>query len=287
MPAFETPSPISVDLDLVAAEIDITGSDRTDTVVTVRPGNESEASARAAEQTTVHYRNGKLAIRTPKPRRGLFSRSRSAEDEKDSTIVVAIELPAGSDLSGEAALGYLTARGRLGEFRFSSACGNVWLEEAGSLRVDAALGDVNVGRVTGGAEITTTQGNLKVDVIGGAARIKNLSGTTALGDVAGDLRVTATNGEVSVGRVSGDVEAKNTNGDIYLGEVAGGEVDLETTRGSIGVGIPEGVAAHLDARSLLGGVYNGLQDSAAPERQTATVQLRTRTVMGEIKIHRA
>ncbi|MFI7388692.1 DUF4097 family beta strand repeat-containing protein [Streptomyces sp. NPDC049813] len=287
MPTFETPSPVSVDLDLVAAEIDITSSDRADTVVTVRPGSESEASARAAEQTTVQYRGGKLAIRTPKPRRGLFTRSRPAEDEKDSTIVVTIELPSGSDLSGEAALGYLAAQGRLGDCHFKSACGNVRLEEAASLRIEAALGDVYVGRVTGAAEITTTQGNLKVDVIGGAARIKNLSGTTALGDVTGDLRVTATNGEVSVGRVFADVEAKNTNGDIYLGQVAGGEIVLETTRGSIGVGIPEGVAAHLDARSLLGGIYNALQDSAAPTEPGATVRLRTRTVMGEIKIHRA
>ncbi|MGW2709077.1 DUF4097 family beta strand repeat-containing protein [Streptomyces sp. NPDC001356] len=287
MLTFETPSPISVSLDLVAADIDVTASDRTDTVVTVRPGNDSEASARAAEQTTVEYKNGKLVIKTPKPRRSLFSRGRSAEDEKESTIAVAIEVPAGSDLSGEAALGYLTGTGRLGECRFTSACGNVQLEQTAGLHVEAALGDVNVGRVIGTAEITAAQGNLKIDLIEGSARIKNLSGMTALGDVIGELRVTATNGEVSVGRAFGDVAAKNTNGDIYLGEVARGEIVLETTRGSIGVGVPAGVAAHLDARSLVGGVYSALEDTAAPDGSAATVRLRTRTVMGEIKIHRA
>ncbi|TRV72009.1 DUF4097 domain-containing protein [Streptomyces sp. 130] len=287
MPTFETSSPISVSLDLIAADVDVTASDRTDTVVTVRPANDSEASRRAAEQTTVAYRSGKLTIKTPKPRRSLFSRGRSAEEERDSTIAVAIEVPAGSDLSGEAALGYLTGRGRLGECRFTSACGNVQLEQTAGLRVEAALGDVNVGRVTGTAEITATQGNLKIDLIEGSARIKNLSGMTALGDVTGELRVTATNGEVSVGRAFGDVTAKNTNGDIYLGEVARGEIVLETSRGSIGVGVPAGVAARLDARSLVGGVYSALEDTDTPDEAAATVQLRTRTVMGEIRIHRA
>lgn len=287
MPAFETPGPISVTLELVAADIEITSSDRTDTVVTIRPSSDSEASAQAAEQTSVEFKNGKLLVKAPKPRRGLFSRSRSAEDEKDSAIHVAIELPAGSDLSGEAALGYLTGRGRLGNCRFTSACGSVQLEETAGLRVEAALGDVRVGRVSGNADINATHGNLKIDYIDGSARIKNLSGTTAIGDVTGDLRLTATNGEVSVGRAHGGVEAKNTNGDIYIGEVARGEIVLETTRGSVGVGVREGTTAHLDARSLIGGVHNALDDSAAPGDPAATVQLRTRTVIGEINIHRA
>lgn len=256
-------------------------------MVTIRPVSDSEASTQAAEQTSVEYKNGKLLLKMPKPRRGLFSRSRSIEAEKDSAIHIAIELPAGSDLSGEAALGYLTGRGRLGSFRFSSACGSVQLEETAGLRVETALGDVSVGRVSGAADITATQGNLKIDYIDGPARIKNLSGTTVIGDVTGELHLTATSGEVSVGRAHSDVQAKNTNGDIYVGEVMRGEIDLETTRGSIGVGVREGSAAHLEARALIGGVHNVLNDTAAPADPASTVQLRTRTVIGEINIHRA
>ncbi|MFB7211610.1 DUF4097 domain-containing protein [Streptomyces sp. NPDC056255] len=287
MPAFETPQPISAVLELVAADVDITSGDRTDTVVTIRPAGDSEASKHAAEQTVIEHKNGKLLIKTPKPRRGLFSRSRSAEDEKDSAIVVTIELPAGSDIRGEAALGYLTGHGRLGNCRFDSACGSIQLEETADLHLEAALGDVTVNRVNGTADITTTQGNLKLDFIDGPAHIKNLSGATAIGEVTGDLRVTATSGEVSIGRAHSGVTAKNTNGDIYVGEVMRGAIDLETTRGSLGVGVREGTTAHLDASSRIGGVRNTLAESGVPGDSVDTVRLRTRTVIGEINVHRA
>jgi len=287
MPTYETPEPISIVLELIAADVDVTSTDRTDTVVTIRPSSESEASTRAAEQTVVEFKNGKLLVKMPKPRRSLFSRSRSTESEKDSAVVVTLEVPAGSSLRGEAALGYLTGRGRLGNCRFDSACGSIQLEETADLHLEAVLGDVSVSHVSGTADISTAQGNLKLDSIDGPAKIKNLSGTTTIGDITGDLRVSATSGEVSVGRAHSSVTAKNTNGDIVIGEVMRGEISLETTRGSLGVGIREGVAADLDARSLIGGVRNALADSAAPTDSADTVRLRTRTVIGEIDIYRA
>ncbi|MEU2134040.1 hypothetical protein [Streptomyces sp. NPDC018352] len=123
--------------------------------------------------------------------------------------------------------------------------------------------------------------------IDGPAHIKNLSGATAIGEVTGDLRVTATSGEVSIGRAHSGVTAKNTNGDIYVGEVMRGEIDLETTRGSLGVGVREGTTAHLDASSRIGGVRNTLAESGVPGDSVDTVRLRTRTVIGEINVHRA
>ncbi|MGW2089150.1 DUF4097 family beta strand repeat-containing protein [Streptomyces sp. NPDC001880] len=287
MPAFETPEPVSVSLELIAADVNITSGDRTDTLVTISPGSDSEGATRAAEQTVVEYKNGKLLIKTPKPRRGLFSRTRSPEEEKESAIDVTIELPAGSDIRGRAALGNFTGHGRLGNCRFDSACGSIRLEETADLRVEAALGDVTIGRVTGTADITSTHGDLKIEHLDGPAHIKNLSGTTTIGDVTGDVQVTATSGEVSIGRAHNGVTVKNTNGDIYVGEVMRGEIVLETTRGSLGVGVREGVAARLDAQSLLGGVQNALAQSAAPSGSTDTVRLRTRTVVGAIDIHRA
>ena len=60
MPVFDTPEPISVTIDLGLGDIRIAASDRADTVVDVRPTDESnEPDVRAAEQTRVEYTAGR------------------------------------------------------------------------------------------------------------------------------------------------------------------------------------------------------------------------------------
>jgi hypothetical protein len=287
MPVFETPGPVSLRLELLAADVDITSGDRTDTRVVIRPAGDGEAAARAAQETVVEHRDGTVLVRAPRQRRGWFAWNRSSEGDRDAAIHVTVELPAGSDVTGEAALGHLTARGRLGAFHYTSTCGSVRVEETGRLHVEAALGDVSVGTVDGDAELALTQGHLKIGLVRGSAVVKNLSGASELGEAVGDVRITAANGDITIDLAHAGVEAKNVNGDIVVGEVVNGDITLETTRGSLGVGVREGTAAHLDARSLVGGVNNKLTPSAAPSASDNSVRLRTRTVMGEITVHRA
>ena len=67
MPTYDTPEPISVSLELGVGDIRITASDRTDTVVDVRPSDPaSEADVTAAEQTRVEFADGRLSIKAPK-----------------------------------------------------------------------------------------------------------------------------------------------------------------------------------------------------------------------------
>ncbi|XVV01643.1 hypothetical protein ACQPW3_30210 [Actinosynnema sp. CA-248983] len=92
MPIFATPEPISVALELIVGPTRITASDRTDTVVEVRPTNPNrDGDVKAADQTRVEFDNGRLLVKTPKPR-GIFN--------KGGSVDVSIELPAGSSVRG-------------------------------------------------------------------------------------------------------------------------------------------------------------------------------------------
>ena len=95
MPAFDTLEPISVAIELAVGDVRLDASDRADTVVHVRPADEShEPDVRAAEQTRVEYAAGRLLVAAPKSRgRSLFG--------KPGSIDVAIELPAGSQLHAD------------------------------------------------------------------------------------------------------------------------------------------------------------------------------------------
>lgn len=119
MPAFDTPEPISVTIELAAGDVRIDASDRTDTVVHVRPSDPSyEPDVRAAEQTRVEYAAGRLLVAAPKPRAlSLFG--------KPGSVDVPIEMPAGSRVQGDAAAAAFRGTGRLGECRVKAALGDL------------------------------------------------------------------------------------------------------------------------------------------------------------------
>ena len=97
MRTFDTPEPITVELDLGAANVDIRASERTDTVVNVEPTNAgSRSDITAAQQTRSTNRAGRLSITAPKSwRQWLPFGGRESVD-------VHVELPIGSRVLGAA-----------------------------------------------------------------------------------------------------------------------------------------------------------------------------------------
>ena len=281
MATFETPEPISVSVALVVGDLRIIASDRSDTVLVVSPSDVSkEADVKAAEQTHVDFAQGRLTIRAPKSWRQ-FSPFRGSE-----SVDVAIELPAGSRVDAEAAVGDFSCDGRLGQCRFTTSVGNIGLDETGPLHLNTSAGHVNVDRIGGRAEITAS-GRIAIREIAGPAVIKNLNGVTWVGEVKGDLRCNAANGDITVDRALGAVAAKTANGAVRIGEVVRGSVELGTAYGELEVGIREGTAALLDVRSQFGSVRNLLSPSDGPQQSDQTVEVRARTSFGDIVIRRS
>lgn len=249
MPTFTTPDPVSVDVDLslAAGNLEVVASDRTDTVVEVRPGDPARrADVRAAAETRVEHAGGKLLVEFTRHRRhmNLFSRNGSVE--------VRIELPSGSHLDADVAVGSLRCTGRIGRCRFTTHRGDIAVEHA-----------------AGPVDVRTEHGQVRVD------------------EVAGPLRITGVNGTVRVGRAGADVEARNAKGAIRVGEVASGSVVLTTASGELEVGIREGSAAWLDVRTVAGTLRNSLASTALPADDEHRVSVRARTYDGDIVIRRA
>ncbi|MEU6736807.1 DUF4097 family beta strand repeat-containing protein [Streptomyces physcomitrii] len=278
MPAFDTPEPISVTAHVDAGSLQFTASDRVDTLVEVRPRDpKRDQDVRAAEQTRVTCANGALQVRMPKP--GLFGRT--------GTVDVAVELPAGSGVEVTGAWVQVLGEGRLGEVRAKISSGDVRLDTAGAVRLNAAHGSITVERVEGAAEITTSSGSLRLGLVEGAAELKNSHGTTLVGTARGELRVRGANGDIEIARAADSVTATTAHGTLRIGEVARGTVQLETSNGTIEVGVREGTAAWLDVSSGSGQVRNTLTAAGSPEESEDTVKIRARTRHGNIDIRRA
>ncbi|MFF0885021.1 DUF4097 domain-containing protein [Streptomyces sp. NPDC003456] len=278
MPSFDTPEAISVTAHVYAGSVQFVAGERLDTVVEVRPRDpKKDLDVRAADQTEITYASGALTVRTPKA--GLLGRS--------GTVDVSVELPTGSHVDVTGAAGTVLGEGRLGEVRVRTTAGDVRLDTTGPLHLTSSHGSVSVERVEGAAEITSSTGNVRVGTLDGPAVLKNSHGTTTVGAVTGELRVNGAHGAVDIARAEESVTGTTTHGHVRLCDVARGDVRLETSNGSIEVGIREGTAAWLDVSSNRGHVRNALAASEAPERSEDTVRVRARTNWGDIDVRRA
>jgi DUF4097 and DUF4098 domain-containing protein YvlB len=282
MPTFDTPESISVTVELGVGDVRIVATERTNTIVEVRPTDPAkESDIAAASQTRVEYANGRLLIRGPKGwKHGLRWHGQS--------IDVQIDLPTGSHVRTESGVGTFHGTGRLGECHIQTGVGEIHVDEAGApVELKAGAGDITLGRATGHTAVTTGTGAVRIDSIGGTAVVKNSNGDTWIGQVTGDLRTNAANGRILVGEAQASVAAKTANGDIRIDEVARGAVHVETARGKIEIGVRDGVAAWLDLDTGFGNVQSELHEAERPEAGHDTVEVRARTSFGDITIRHA
>jgi len=280
MPTFDTPEPITATIDLTVGAARISAGDRVTTAVDVRPSDPAnKEDLKAAELTRVAYTGEHLLIKAPKLRSWL-------PRSDGGSIDVTIELPAGSEVHGTAAVADFDCDGRLGNCRIKTGLGHIRLGQADTVSLKSGIGDINVDHATGDAEVTTGSGEVRLRELGGSAVIKNSNGDTWVGVANRDLRINAANGRISVDLAHADVVAKSANGDVRVGEIVRSSAVLETHLGDLEIGIREGTAAWLDVSATAGKVHNALDAADAPGPSAETVEVRARTSVGDIVIRR-
>ena len=284
MPKFDTPEPIAVTIELYVGDVRIVASDRTDTVVEVRPSNDNRpADIEVAEQTQVEYTGGRLLVKAPKP--PLWKRVGSARDY--GVIDIAIELPTGSQVQGDTGVGSIHTQGRLGDARLKSGAGNVQVDTTGALESSTGMGNLTVERAVGRVEVSTGSGEVRIRHIEGSAEIRNSNGDTRIDAITGELRVKAANGDITVGTAESAVTTKTANGAIRIGEIVRGSVVMETALGELEIGVRQGTAALLDLRTQFGAVHNALDAAEGPEPSGETAEVRAHTSAGDIIVRRS
>jgi hypothetical protein len=262
MPIFQTPEPISAQIDAGGGSIRLVATDREDTVVEVRPRDDSRAAdVRAAEQTRVHYCDGKLGVSAA--RRGLSFFRGGAVD-------IDIALPSRSRLHVSLASADMRAEGAFADCRFSSA--------SGDLDIDAVAGHVKVATASGAITMRTAEGN---------ASVSTASGRTTIGELDGDLKFQAASGALTVDRLRGNVKSQTASGSVSVAAAVSGAVVAHTSSGEVEIGVPEGTAVQLDIITGSGLVTNRLQPSDGPAEGDETLLLRVRSGSGDVDIHRA
>jgi DUF4097 and DUF4098 domain-containing protein YvlB len=261
MPNFDTPQPISAVVEIAAGSVRLVATDRSDTVVDVRPRDESRPhDVRAAEQVCIDFNNGTLTVTSKRgfsfPRRG--------------AVVVDIALPSGSRLNASAASADVTADGQYADCKFASASG-----------------DLTVSSVAGNLKADTASGVIRVQAVDGSVSVSTASGDAAFGELTDDVKFRAASGSLSVTHLRGDLNAQTASGDVTVTSAVRGNISVQTSSGEVVVGIAEGTAAQLDLRTGSGAVRNTLQRSDGPSEGDETLVVHAYTGSGDVIVQRA
>ncbi|WP_042392003.1 DUF4097 family beta strand repeat-containing protein [Streptacidiphilus carbonis] len=203
MQTFKTPAPITAVLEIPAGRIQFIAADRTDTRVEILPAKASKSrDVKAAEQTSVAYADGVLRIQ------GL---TRNQYLGPSGSVEVTVQLPAGSRVEARTSGTELRVVGRLGDVAFDGAYREIKIDEAASMRLTAVDGDVEVGRLTGPAEISTARGDIRItEAENGAVVLSTQMGDISVGAAVGvSASLDASTGH---GRVSNALKNDGTTG---------------------------------------------------------------------------
>jgi Toastrack DUF4097 len=258
MPTFATPEPITATVAVAGARVLVTASDRTNAVVQVEPINEaSQSDVRVADKTKVEFAGGQLAVKT------------SVSGDKNGSVAITIDLPAGSSLVPYLAYSTLHADGPLGECELHMASGQAQLDRIDTLQANISAGDVAIGHIAGRAHIESRAGQIRI------------------GHASADLELSNGSGGFDIDRADGSVTATTANGAIRIGRLTRGQAELMNGSGNIEIGISEGTAARVDADSERGSVRNSVPSPEDAGMFDNSLAVHARTRHGDIIIQRA
>lgn len=261
MSLFTTPEPISVRLEAGGGSVRLIATDRTDTVVQVRPHDEAcSADVWAAEHVRVDFRDGRLAVSGPR---------RGVPRFRGGAVDVEIALPSRSRLYATLGSADLRAEGQYVDVRLA-----------------AAGGDVEIDVVTGKLKASNASGSFSVHTVAGYASIATSSGSARVENLEGDLKFKAASGSLSIDSLRGNVRSRTASGSVIVEAGVRGAVSAHTSSGEVAVGIPQGTAVRFDIVTGSGVVTNRLQSADGPEADDETIVLQVRSGSGDVHIHR-
>jgi Putative adhesin len=276
MPAFDTPGPIAATVVVAGAQVRVTATDRTDTVVLVEPIDQaSQKDVTVASKTRVDLAGGQLSVKT------------TDSGDKNGSVAITIDLPAGSSLVAYLAHSRVHADGSLGECELHLASGQVQLDRISALQASIAAGEVTIGHIAERANIDGAAFAMRISEAGDTVKLSNSGGQTWIGHASADLDLSSGHGGFDIGRADGSVTATTGDGAIRISRLARGQAELQNRSGNIEVGIGEGTAARVDASSTRGSVRNSVPPQENPDPSGNGVTVHARTRYGDIIIQRA
>jgi DUF4097 and DUF4098 domain-containing protein YvlB len=266
---FSTPGPVSLHVELRSGDLVVTTADTDETVV--------EVSGPDEDDVTVDQRGDDIAIVARAGRGGLLGLGSRG-------VSVAVTVPHESRLSTKTGSADVCVDGRLGETSLRSGSGDLRLGQVAKSSVETGSGDLQVETVTGPLHVKSGSGTIVVDRLDGEAQISTGSGDVVVGTSAEPVVVKSGSGDLRVREALDDVALNTASGDLVVDRMGRGRLSAKNASGDITVGVPAGVPVWTDISTLTGSVRSSLGGAGKPAEGQDYLELRARTVSGDITL---
>lgn len=264
---FDTDRPTLLYVELGAGHLHVNAADVVQTTVDVDgPG---------ADRVAVERQGGGISVTQPLGR-GLLRADAPA---------VSVTLPHGSRLVARLGRADVDATGRLGSTRVKSGSGDVRLADVGAeAAVDCGSGDIIVTHGGGALRLRSGSGRVEVGRADADVVASSGSGVVTVGSAGGAVTLKSGSGAVAVQEAGGDVSVTSGSGDVAVGRIARGGVSARAASGDVTIGIPAGTPVWTDVSTVSGAIRSSLVSAGRPAPGQDYVEVRARTVSGDVHL---
>lgn len=265
---FETPGPTSLYVEVGSGDVAVRAEDTDRTVVDVE--------GKYADEVVVEQRGNEIVVIAPKHHTGLFG---------SNDLQIRATLPTGSELATKLGSADVTATGRLGAARIRTGSGDVRLGDVdGEVVVETGSGDLLVGSAGGELRVKSGSGDVAVAHLGGPGSVSTGSGDVEIETAAGPVAVKSGSGDLRVRDARNGVELGTASGDLQVDRLHRGRLTAKNVSGDIHVGIPAGIPVWTDVTCVTGSVSSDLEGAGQPAEGEDYIELRAKTVSGDITL---
>jgi DUF4097 and DUF4098 domain-containing protein YvlB len=266
---FETHEPVDLYVELGKGSLNVTAADTTATTV--------EVVGRDAEEVLVRQDGRQISVISPKGNRGLFG--------GEPSYVVTIDLPTHSNAVVKTGSADIAFDGDFGAGQLKSGSGDCRLDAFdGPLLVETGSGDIVLTRA--GSELRVKSGSGDVDVAHAeqALAISTGSGDVEIGTTNGQAIVKTGSGDLEIGHAGEGVSMSTGSGDMTINSATKGKFNAKGASGDVQIGVPAGIPVWTDLTTVSGTIHSDLQGAGQPEPGQDYIELRAKTVSGDIQL---
>jgi DUF4097 and DUF4098 domain-containing protein YvlB len=264
---FETHKPVQLYVELGAGTVAVQAEETTESSVRI--------IGRNADRVVVDYDGDHLSVIAPKDRSGFLT--------GDHKLDIEVTVPTDSRLQTKTGSADVTARGGYSAAHVRSGSGDVTIDAVDDEAVvETGSGDIRVTSVDGALRIKSGSGDIVLESTGAAVAVSTGSGDVQIGTSAGPTAVKTGSGDLKVTEAESDVSLSTGSGDLVIGTAKRGRVTVKGASGDVHVGVPAGLPVWTDVSTVSGRIRSDLSGAGEPEEGADYVELRAKTVSGDI-----
>ncbi|HWM74569.1 MAG TPA: DUF4097 family beta strand repeat-containing protein [Nocardioides sp.] len=264
---FETLEPVDLYVENGSGSVTITADDTTETTV--------EVTGKHADEAIVTQNGKQISVIAPKMRSGFLG--------GDTKLDMAITVPTDSTLAVKTGSADVSASGSYRGGQVKSGSGQVTIEILdGPAVLETGSGDIRVDTADQELRVKSGSGDVRVQYAGGEIAVSTGSGDVEIGTSNAPAVVKTGSGDLNLGESRDDVTMSTGSGDLVIRTAHRGQLTAKGASGDVQIGIPAGVPVWTDLTTVSGDIRSGLEGVGEPEEGADHIELRAKTVSGDI-----